>query len=615
MKLTAIKTALLCISAIASFVLAFLSETPAFAYTFGRTIDTTITVLSSTEVQVTQVHRLSWNNPSYFFPAAKNSEYAYIYPAFIEQTSTLGSMVKDLTVTGGGSSSKHSLAYTKSTVDGSIQLKIPYYENLEQGNDLVFTVTYKTGVYILNEGGLLEVNYPGLSSNFKQKTVRTDEDYDELINYTVTVSIPTRFGMVSSTTPTPASQQVSKEVTITKFGVNSIIGRAVHLTVGDARKVRFTLSGKTYATNGQTPEFVQNLLMNYIEVALPSSREGTEYSGQEIYYSKIDPFPVEIRTDTDGNIIAKIPISATQEGSVTIEGYAILKNVPLSGSIKSVTKDEVPVTMQNYLAGEEKYWQVTDAEIRQAAGSELVSSGNLYEQLQKTLGYVSHRLAYAEVTSEASLTRLGARKAWDQKVGVCMEYSDLLLTLLRAQGIPTRTVFGDGVGSRVDRTLRGIGHQWVSVWFPNTGWVPVDPTWSDSGQEYIGQDFNHFTWYVASKSVNEPSGFNCLSWDSQSPCRDALSIDTVPVNDIPEKSTLMTLESVKEKVLNSQKSQNKFVGTLQKGVSYLGESQLGRMLLSRQGLLIIFAFLLYSILVAVISGITKTIRKRKKVEN
>jgi hypothetical protein len=110
--------------------------------------------------------------------------------------------------------------------------------------------------------------------------------------------------------------------------------------------------------------------------------------------------------------------------------------------------------------------------------------------------------------------------------------------------------------------------------------------------------------------VNEPNGFNCLSWDATSPCKDALEISTTPVDSIPDDESLLTLSQIEAKI-SVEPPQPGWRVALQRVVDYLGESQLGRILLSKQGLLMLFGLFTYLILVSIISAVSKRIRKKK----
>ena len=90
-----------------------------------------------------------------------------------------------------------------------------------------------------------------------------------------------------------------------------------------------------------------------------------------------------------------------------------------------------------------------------------------------------------------------------------MEFADLLITLLRAAGIPSQLFEGyaytkDG-GNRP--VIGDVLHSWVRVYLPRLGWVAVDPTWSNTtgGLDYFGHlDTNHFVFAIKGTNSETP---------------------------------------------------------------------------------------------------------------
>ncbi len=62
--------------------------------------------------------------------------------------------------------------------------------------------------------------------------------------------------------------------------------------------------------------------------------------------------------------------------------------------------------------------------------------------------------------------------------GVCVEYANLLSSLLKISGIPSRYIVGYAY-SNVQNKL--IGHTWVEVLAVDGTWIPFDPTWLQGG--------------------------------------------------------------------------------------------------------------------------------------
>jgi len=70
-----------------------------------------------------------------------------------------------------------------------------------------------------------------------------------------------------------------------------------------------------------------------------------------------------------------------------------------------------------------------------------------------------------------------ALATYTKGTGVCTNYSRLLVALLRAAGIPARTVAGWAVENWLpDKTYTDTdSHVWVELYLPGSGWVPVEP--------------------------------------------------------------------------------------------------------------------------------------------
>ena len=70
---------------------------------------------------------------------------------------------------------------------------------------------------------------------------------------------------------------------------------------------------------------------------------------------------------------------------------------------------------------------------------------------------------------------------FDVKIGYCEQFATAETLMLRSLGIPARLATGYSTGSYdpvLDQSVvrERDAHAWVEVWFPNHGWVPVDPS-------------------------------------------------------------------------------------------------------------------------------------------
>ena len=82
-----------------------------------------------------------------------------------------------------------------------------------------------------------------------------------------------------------------------------------------------------------------------------------------------------------------------------------------------------------------------------------------------------------------------ATSVWRSHAATCRGYADLTAGMLRSLGIPTQVVFGLVAGKPINLGIAGSGramgwgvgsstgemHAWLNVYFPDIGWVPLDP--------------------------------------------------------------------------------------------------------------------------------------------
>lgn len=93
------------------------------------------------------------------------------------------------------------------------------------------------------------------------------------------------------------------------------------------------------------------------------------------------------------------------------------------------------------------------------------------EQVRAFYNYIGNNLVYtfngANWGAQAALGPMGAD---------CTEFSSLLIALSRAKDIPARYVEGLLYLGESEPVEAHQEHAWVEVYFPGSGWVPIDPT-------------------------------------------------------------------------------------------------------------------------------------------
>jgi len=133
-------------------------------------------------------------------------------------------------------------------------------------------------------------------------------------------------------------------------------------------------------------------------------------------------------------------------------------------------------SMLEYLKPDDK-WEVSNPAIISKAHELSGSETNTYLILERIAEFVGSGLEY-----EKQEARRGALWALTNLRGDCSEFTDLLIALARAAGIPARAVYGWGYSE--DNLA---GHAWAEAYLPGVGWVPVDPTWRNKAGDYLAR--------------------------------------------------------------------------------------------------------------------------------
>jgi len=166
----------------------------------------------------------------------------------------------------------------------------------------------------------------------------------------------------------------------------------------------------------------------------------------------------------------------------------------------------VPVIQpQDFHIQAQPFWDINHHTIQQLA-QEYNTPKTIYD-------FVTNNLIYKNVESLDQLKRQGAIQALSNpEDAACQEFSDLFITLARANNIPTRLITGyaytENSRLRPLSLVEDILHAWPEFWNEDSGnWQPVDPTWGNTtgGVDYFNQfDLNHVVLAINGQSSNLP---------------------------------------------------------------------------------------------------------------
>ncbi|MBI2314527.1 hypothetical protein HYU93_00485 [Candidatus Daviesbacteria bacterium] len=350
------------------------------------------------------------------------------------------------------------------------------------GKSLPWTLSFKSKDFAQNLGKVWEVRVPKVSSA------------STLESYNLILTVPQSFGEPSLISPTPRSQSTFGGKTFLTFDKDQLKSTGVSVTFGANQLFDFDLS---YHLENN------NLIPALTNIALPPD---TAY--QDVIYQRIEPKPLNVTLDDDGNYLAWYKLQRNQKldvkviGSAKLYAYSKVKNPTLNGDLRK------KYTSSN------KYWEKDNPQIilKLKEIFEEKNPTDTYAKAQLIYQYVVESLKYDPSRLKEDIERLGAVTVLNNpQSAVCMEFTDLFIALARAAGIPSRELNGYAYTSNPKlkplSLSKDLLHSWPEYFDEKKGWVMIDPTWSNTtgGVDYFNKlDLNHFVFAVHGFSSLEP---------------------------------------------------------------------------------------------------------------
>lgn len=436
-----------------------------------------------------------------------NKEYFNVCPAD-GRTQTLEKIKKTIVAYG---ERNNKISFSVQVSGSCLLVSVPYEHAVYGYRPYKIKISYIDPSVALKRGGVLEISYPRLkdkpvlqtTKNYGRSQIQIKHDiYVQFMlppNDLKKAHVYVAGGKVQPIKPDVFKYQ---NYAVMSYNINDIWKTGIYILLGDVRYIKFSV----YVPKSQDGILSDlDKVVGFKQVVLPRSDRQT---GQMVYYTKITPDPIDVTISETGNLIATFPGGQ----DIEIQGYASIthKNIDL-GAIKKIRLEDYEVNkyLQDYIKPAYPYWPSDNPEILSIATS--LKQDNLLDTIVKDVEFVISNIKYNEKIDFSKLSRKGAIRALHEGSGVCMEYADLLLSILRAQGIASRAGLGNVLTRFVDTSYTNVGHQWVEVYIPSYGWVIVDPTLSDDTSIVINQNLNYFT-YVNAQNINDLTQLKCFSW-------------------------------------------------------------------------------------------------------
>ncbi len=331
-----------------------------------------------------------------------------------------------------------------------------------------FTVQYDSRDTAQKVGKIIEINIPKLSNS---------KEFD---SFTTNLLVPVSFKSPSIMVPTPTSQTSTVKFSNFRFDRNDETG--ISAVFGTAQS--FSINLQYFIINpGET--LIQSL------IALPPD---TAY--QRVNIDRIEPKPIQLKTDVDGNWLAIYQLKPQQKLSIEADLTVEIKIIPAGENFSKPLPEHLKPTM---------FWQSDDPEIM-ALAVKLKTPKKIYD-------YVVSNLTYDYSRAESGSDRIGAKLAFKNPgSAICTEFTDLFIALSRAAGIPAREL--NGFAWTENPKLRPLSlsgdilHAWPEYWDKDKNlWVQVDPTWGNTTgliDYFTKLDFNHIVFAIHGKSDTSP---------------------------------------------------------------------------------------------------------------
>ncbi len=465
------------------------------AQEFDVKIDREYTVNPDASMHVKETHTIT-NNSTNLLISKSNQE--------TFQVAVIGDDKKKLTDSVATAVIKvdgNTQTYSTDIQDKFAELKVNYPKELRRNQSLTFILDYTNFGLLQNVGALYDIYAPGFVKDFQFVKGNTK------VSYTTVFRISDQLPAENFVIPAPTSKETSNGFSVYSFSQESLLGKTIWIQRGRTQFYQFKITQHAQSTDDHDTGY-----LNEYRVILPKDVDEGEVT-QKVYFTKISPEPFQVVTDSEDNLIGYFKVPTHQDVDITVEGFAsVAKKDVQVGESNSGNLNTYDAQLVAGYTKSAQYWEVDAPQIQTLAKQLEDGTQNVFDIVAKTYQHVVDTIDYSEVKRFGLNERQGALKTLENGSGVCMEYSDLFLTLSRAQGIPARAAFGYGYDSRLP--VNGAeAHQWVQVFMPGLGkWVSVDVTWGESGPALIGGDLNHFYTHTASTDPNNPAMVERISY-------------------------------------------------------------------------------------------------------
>lgn len=378
---------------------------------------------------------------------------------------------------------------TNGDLNYSYQLVTLKFSNpmLGQGTQWSFNISYSAQGLVDSRGGDHTVYVPQI-----QTTGPGD-------SYSLRVEVPSSFGTPHFAGAQSAANGSSGGYQFFDFNQAQLTKQSLALAFGDA---------SIYNINFNFPLRNNSALPQDLTLTLPP-----DLNNQHVTIESIDPQPTNAHLDADGNILASYHLAAHQHLTVITKVLVEVKYLQYNLATSKKQAD-IPADLVRQYTGSGQYWE-TSGTVAAAAKSVVKPDVPVITNVRALYQLVIDKLTYNPAKVKFNV-RQGATAALANPTNVvCLEYADLLVALLRSQGIPARMPIGYAYsgGLKASPAVADSLHAWVEAYVPGIGWMTLDPTWGEKFDEFGQSDLDHVAFTVWGRNDQLPAAVMAGSQD------------------------------------------------------------------------------------------------------
>jgi transglutaminase-like putative cysteine protease len=553
-------------------------------------------------------------NNDYYFPASGTK----VFPIPDLSSSTEAELEQERKLKRESVSVKdpsgEDVAFSIEEDEEGLNIVVPNYKQTTRNSPYRIYVSYNTHDYIQVINQNIIIQAPALPED-TQFEVRDEETKTTTsVDYGLMIVVDKETAPLSKIWPSGYTLDPLEEFDNYVFPPSARINKNPYLEFGTSQIFRFELEYVTPKTDSFLPEKYSDLFnalsTNIYEISLPRNFDETK---QEVKIESISPTPTKIGIDEEGNIIATFEVNANQEGKISVIGYIwveqealqsrrTIPDISLSDYSDMISGD---VSFQKYL-GSTKYWEVSDPYIKKEADSIKSQEDTLEGLIRADYRYINEKLEYDQSKANSINDRIGAKQALQGEAAVCMEYADAMITLLRAQGIPSRAAIGYANLRDASETLDSqVRHQWVQVWVPDYGWLSVDPTLESENMD-IGANIQKVLWETFNgDDLSNTKIYSADSLDTINDIEFNITVYAVEEKDIENMNELRFYQDIL--AVEDISEDESFGDQLNK---FVKASSIGRSMAIVIPILLIILLLI--VIITIVRAIITSVRKKKE---